>query len=255
MMTDRETRAKTNSGATSVADTLLRLESTMLSINKQLDDKVDVLTKSIEECKNELRDEFRSEILTKIQSNFANIEANAVEISDLRTDVNRIDDTIDANNRANDLLIKEIPMLSRENCSAIYLSIASAIGYSDNYAPLVEVFRLGAKKPGAKFDLPLLLRFANRIEKNIFHQKYFAKKSLALNNIGFETNSRIIISENLTKSSQNIFAAAMKLKHEGKLTRVTTMRGAVYVKPSGKEKSIPVKSLSDLDCIADCSDD
>jgi hypothetical protein len=105
MMTDRETKAKTNSGASSVADTLLRLESTILSINKKLDDNVDVLTKSIEKCKNEFREEFQSEIVTKIKLNFANIEANAVGISDLQADANRIDDTIDANNRANDLLI------------------------------------------------------------------------------------------------------------------------------------------------------
>jgi hypothetical protein len=254
-MTDRETRAKTNSGTSSLADTLLRLEASLKTIEAKLDTNVATLTKSIEDSKIELRDEFRAEMQRKIQTNFASIEVNSADIAILQDEVDRLDDIIDANSRACDLLVKGIPLQPGENCSTIYLSIATAIGYTDNYAPLVEVFRLGAKKPGSKFDPPLILRFANRIERNIFHQKYFAMRNLALNHIGFQTNSRIIISENLTKSSQSIFAAAMKLKHDAKLVKVTTLRGTVYVKPCGKDKSVPVKLLSDLDCYSDKTPD
>jgi hypothetical protein len=255
-MAHRETRANANNGAApGVAESLARLEAMMKGINTKLDDNVSMLSKSIEDSKIELRDEFRTEIHAKIQANFAAIECNTADITELRADVNRIDDAIDVNNRAADLLVKGIPMLPRENSRAIYQSIATAIGYPNNYAPLAEVFRLGVKKPNTKYDPPLILRFANRIEKNIFHQKYFEMKNLGLNHIGFQTTSRIIISENLTKTYQVIFSAAMKLKHDGKLTRVSTLRGAVYAKPCGKEKSIPIRSLSDLDCFNDESTD
>jgi hypothetical protein len=48
--------------------------------------------------------------------------------------------------------------------------------------------------------------------------------NLKLTDVGINANQRIFISENLTKFDQEFFAAAMRLKRDGKLATVSTSK-------------------------------
>jgi hypothetical protein len=47
--------------------------------------------------------------------------------------------------------------------------MATTLGYATDSAPLVEVFRLGKKKAGAKHDPPFLIKFQNPFKRQRFY--------------------------------------------------------------------------------------
>jgi hypothetical protein len=61
----------------------------------------------------------------------------------------------------------------------------------------VLTFDWTKKKPGAKFDPLIIVKFTNKLDKFVYFGKYFAKKDLKLTDIGFQVGSRIFINENL----------------------------------------------------------
>jgi hypothetical protein len=246
VMSDRETRS-TKNNTTGMEATLLRLEASFKQMDKKLDENIRTLQQSIEDSKNELRDDIKNELLSKVLENSSNIEVNAAKIADMEAQISHLQDVVDASGRETDLIVKGVPILGGEKCVTLYHKIAVAIGYSQDSIPLADAFRLGVKKPGAKFDPPILIKFTNKLEKDIFHHKYFNFKNLSLNHIGWNVDQRIMIAENLTKSTQQIFSAAMQLKREKKLYRVSTSHGTVSVKPNDGDRPITIKALSDLD--------
>jgi hypothetical protein len=247
-MSDKEGRNTKNSSNSKIMEsTLLRLEESFKKMDKKLDDNIKTLQQSIQDSKNELRDDIKNEILAKVEENSSKIEVNVARIADLEMQVHQLQDTVEANSRSTDLIVKGVPILGKENCTIIYQKIALAIGYSQDFIPQADTFRLGVKKPNAKFDPPLLFKFASKFEKDIFHQKYFDVKNLNLNQIGWNVDQRIIITENLTKSAQQIFSAAMALQREKKVHKASTSQGNVFVRHKEGHNRVRVKSLSDLD--------
>jgi hypothetical protein len=83
----------------------------------------------------------------------------------------------DLNKTCNDLIVNGIPVLIRENRSTIYQKMATTLEYATDSAPLVEVFRLGRKKVGAKYDPLLLIKFQNPFERQRFYDKYSMMES------------------------------------------------------------------------------
>jgi len=148
--------------------------------------------------------------------------------------------------KATDIIVRGIPVVRDENCRTIFEKIAMAVGYTTETIPSAAAFRIGTKKPGAKYDPPILFRFNNRIEKSEFFKKYLRKLTLNLSNIGFDLSSRIYLSENLTMAKQKIFQAAMSMKREGKLYAVKTKFGAVMVQRTANDLPTPIHRLADL---------
>jgi hypothetical protein len=155
-------------------------------------------------------------------------------------------DKLEFSEKVADIIVRGIPLVRNENCHIIFEKIALAIGYTNETTPPAAAFRIGVKKPGAKYDPPILLRFNNRMDKSEFFNKYLGKLSLNLADIGFTLSSRIYMSENLTMAKQKIFQAAMTLKREGKLVAVKTKLGAVLVQRTAKDSLTPIRRLTDL---------
>jgi hypothetical protein len=231
----------------SLEATLQRLEAKIDQMGSKQDTNFTTLNNTIDEKIEAIRIDIREEVMPKIQLNTSNIAANKSEIDELRAEVERMADVMDSNSKANDLLVKGIPLVNGQKCSDIYSKIASAIGYIPGNIPFAEAFRLGKKKPGTTYDPPILLKFMNKFDKNNFYHSYFVHKTLKLAEIGFQLEQRIIITENLTKHNQSIFVAAMKIKNEARLKSVSTSNGIVFVKQREGDNKIPIKCLSGLD--------
>jgi hypothetical protein len=238
--------------------TLLRLEKSMADLNKKMDDSVNVMNKNIDDKVHALnktiddkidglREDLKDEILSKVQQNVTNIAANTSKIEQLQSTVARLENTIELNSKANDLIVKGIPVLSNERASALYQQISVALGLVPEQTPRAEVFRLGKKRVGAKWDPPLIIRFPNKYDRKVFYDKYFEHGNLKLTDVGINADQRFFISENLTKYNQDIFATAMRLKREGKLATVSTSNGEVAVKQDKRGVKVPIKVLSELD--------
>jgi hypothetical protein len=238
-MVDEEKKIVETRASKTTEAILARLEKTMDRMNKKMDDNYRELRSDISEL--------RGDLLTKVQQNETNIASNTSEIEVLKTTVANLENLHEMKDRANDLIVKGIPVMSNEKPPQIYHKIALAIGYVANLVPSAEVFRMGKKKPGANYEPPILLRFCNKFERGSFYQKYFSHGQLKLSDVGFNVDQRIYMSENLSKLNQPIFAEAMRLKKEKKLFSVSTFHGITYVKPKQGDNSVPVKTLSELD--------
>jgi hypothetical protein len=159
-MSDRETRS-TKNNTTGMEATLLRLEASFKHMDKKPEENIKTLQQSIEDSKNELRHNIKNELLSKVLENSSNIEVNAAKITDMEAQISHLQDFVDASGRATDLIVKGVPILGSEKCVTLYQKIAVAIGYSQDCIPLADVF--------GKFDPPILLKFTNKLEKDIFH--------------------------------------------------------------------------------------
>jgi hypothetical protein len=98
--------------------------------------------------------------------------------------------------------------------------------------PFIEIFRRGLKKIGARRQ---------------FYNKYFPQGNLKLRHIGIDSDQKIIISENLTKANQAIFAAAMHIKKEENIKSVSIANGTVHVKQKEGDKRVPIQKVAELE--------
>jgi hypothetical protein len=239
---------------TRTEEILQRLEDKIDSLGKKSDMNIARLETNIAESIVNLRKDLKHEFMPKIQANTEDIAKNKDLIAglqdkneELTAELRDVRNELEVCAKANDLLVKGIPLVAREKCMDYYNKIAAAIGYGPNAAPRVDAFRLGKKRVGAKYDPPILLKFANKHDRTDFHRKYYAFKTLSLKDIGFGVVQRIIITENLSKSNQSIFTQAMALKKEQKLSGVSTSAGTVFVKPKEGDRPAPIRNVSELD--------
>jgi hypothetical protein len=77
-------------------------------------------------------------LLKKINTNEANIDAHDERLNKLEATVATLENKIEATSKANDLVVKGIPLLSNERPMSIYLGAAAAIGYSPEMTPQAD---------------------------------------------------------------------------------------------------------------------
>jgi hypothetical protein len=152
----------------------------------------------------------------------------------------------EATAKANDLLIKGVPMLNNDNPIEYYCRIATVIGYSSEDIPHAEIFRLGKKQNASGYVPPILVKFSRLSARNAFFQSYFQHRNLNLSEIGFMSNTRIYITENMTGHNLEIYEAPLKLRHEKKIHSVSTSRGSVMVRFGEDDNLVAVNTMAEL---------
>jgi hypothetical protein len=80
-----------------------------------------------------------------------------------------------------------------------------------------------------------------------FYNKYFPQGILKLQHVEIDSDQRIIISENLTKANQAIFAAAMGIKKAENIKSVSIANGTVHVKQKEGDKRVPIQKVAELE--------
>jgi hypothetical protein len=237
----------TNRSAKIIETILLRLEEAMKGLDKKLDESIKALNTTIDAKIDLLREDITNDIISKIRKNEAIIEASSNRILELEARVQRLENSMELSSKANDLIVKGIPVMVGEKCTVVYQRIAEAIGYDTDKIPRAEAFRLGKKQPKSKWDPPILLKFTNRLDKDEFHGKYFKFKDLRLPHVGYRFDQRIFITENLTKFNQTIFSQATKMKTEQTLKSVSTYHGSVFVKQKEDDPPVRINTISELE--------
>jgi hypothetical protein len=212
-------------------------------LNTNFSTRIGELSNSIDTLKDDIMDQ----LVPRISKNEDNIAVHEKRLNDVEVAVHAVRNEAEAATKVNDLIVKGVPMSAGEDLVSIYCNIATAIGYTQTQIPRADFYRLGKKKSDAKFDPPLILKFANYIDRRAFYRNYFLHRNLNLSEIGFGTSTqRIFITENLTKQNQEIYAAAMKLRYNKKITSVSTSNGVVMVRRREDEKPTPVLSVAEL---------
>jgi hypothetical protein len=223
------------------------LEEYFAEMNQKLDDSVANINARMDQLRMDLKEDIKSDLLPRIETNSANIGATNSRVDELETTVRQLQNTLEMQTKSLELIVRGVPPASNESCQQIYRKMSTAVGYNPDSIPIADAFRLG-RQSGALPHPPILLRFVSKYDKTAFHKKYFAKKTLNLADLGFAgATARVYVSENLTTNNQQLFGAAMKLKKEGKLTSVSTFHGTVSVKQTQTGNPKKILKPADLD--------
>lgn len=176
---------------------------------------------------------------------------------------NRIDTTDDAMDRlqkACDLRISGVPLLTDERANdprlaQLFIKLANALQYNIScQINIPSMFRLKRRANGANdgnIESPTIIAtfIAPHIKREFF-EAYLKKLNLSTTDLGFlHQPRRIIINENLTKMNKQIFDEALQLRRQKRIHQVYTKNGLVFVRVSAGLKPVPVRSIRDLHAI------
>lgn len=201
------------------------------SCNRSLQDEITALRRNIQQ----LQEECRAEIVT-LSNNMKKIENEMCSIAERTA----------AMERNNDLLLFGIPFHPSECLSGFLQSVCSELGYGSKDTPLVFTKRLARAPIKTGTTPPILLQFAFKHDRCDFFRRYLSSRRLSLHHLGFSSQSRIYLSENLTRQARVIKRAALKLKRDSKLHSVFTKDGIVFTKITADAAAVPILSLEQL---------
>jgi Skp family chaperone for outer membrane proteins len=221
------------------------------AMEKKYDDKMDDLKKTLdsqlEKFRTDLKADLRAEFQPLIRANEDQTKANTSKIEVMEFKCRQLEDRLEMNEKAADLIVRGVPVFAKEVVENHYKTIARVLGYDADGIPRADVFRLGRKLPNAKQDPPILIKFTTKLDKSEFFRKYLTKMGdMKLTILGFSAPSRFYIGENLTKQTQAVYSEALNLKKAGKIDGVTSSFGCVYVKPKNSQRSVPIRNMLGL---------
>lgn len=221
--------------------TLDSLHELLLKLNSKhdaTDNRLNMIEQSLTSHLNTLTVDMNSKI-AKVSEECVNRDgATNAKIDELSMIVDslrgQIADSHERNVRNIDIIIRGIPLLEDENddkLGEIFSKICSSIKCDLNVNSITRIFRFkrSAKAANAQVTRPqnIIVKLVNSDAKNQFMSNYYKAKSLSLNHIGIESNSRIYCNENLTVANYKLFLCAMKNKGI-KLHSVFTNNGHVF---------------------------
>lgn len=239
---------------------------------EQTDNISKILTNSKAEIIAEMND-----IVKDIRNDLSKVETTTIS---LRNQVNVLHDEVERLKRQNDIIIRHIPFCDGECLNTVFKDIATTIGFNIKCMP--RVYRLathkkqlpkepqnsqnirvtrrnasasesGSSSSARTFSPLIVVKFYSMLDKLDFMAFYFRQMNLNLSHIGFNTNSRIIVSDNLTTKNNKVFIAAVALKKTGKLTKIQIKNGLVYVAISATSKYVCAYTVDELPTVANSS--
>ncbi|XP_062542341.1 uncharacterized protein LOC134210306 [Armigeres subalbatus] len=218
--------------ATSISEQLV---STKKEITKQLNDEVSSL---------------KSDIKTELQQMRTALEKSVTELSrsvdENKHSIRRTAEALSRSQQRNDLVISSVPFVQGENLMNYFEKWWQTVGFNNAIMPNVDIRRLHKSSMAVGKCYMILVQFAITNQRNDFYFKYLQTRSLSLDQIGFSTNERIFVNENLTVPVRAIKSKALLAKRNGKLHSVTTREGIVYIKKHPQDESRRVDTEDEL---------
>lgn len=152
-----------------------------------------------------------------------------------------------------ELRIIGIPWSPTEDLSDIFNRIASIVGY-DISSPLSWPFFYRTtrieKTTGVRSKQgSIILQFVAECAKSNFYGSYLRStksNKLTLRSIGYDSNLRIYVSENLSKLNKTLFDEAYALKKANTIHQVYTANGIVQIRFKEGAKPYSVRNSSEL---------
>lgn len=188
-----------------------------------------------------------------VNSEINKIREESARISNtLKTSIDSIahfvDSALQRLNRLNNLVITGVPYVRGENLMAYFNDWCRALGYPhQRNFPVVAVQRMPKRNTAASRSPVIILRFAMGAQRNEFFCRYLRTCSLSLRSIGFSSNKRIYVNEDLGPKERMLRSKALRLKKRGILCKVFSRNGIVFVQSSSTNQTIAVTSTTILE--------
>lgn len=245
-----------------------QLDAHTAAVQNEIKMQLDTHASSVQGEIKSLGDQLKSEISCQIDDVNNKIDSLQQNVSGQLISVQKnVDSCVERMNtgeddvrrfaKLNELKIKGIPYKPDENLKLLFQSISQIVGYNiDDPNRVPELFRIQKKNAAVTEPIPLPIIIVKFVAKHIrddFYSLYLArvkKNPLKTEELQLAQGGRVIISENLTATNQQLFTQAMKMKYEKKLAKVYTKDGLVYVKITSETKPNQIRFLRDLDLVS-----
>lgn len=202
--------------------------------------------KTMQDQVNKLGNDLRAEFSKGMDE----IKADLVEVNSklccMRRDVFDNANAIARSNLSNDLIISGVPFTENEDLLHYFRCWCKTMGYADGNVPYVDIRRLSRTPLNAGNIYFILVQFAITNQRNDFFSCYLRNQSLNLNQIGFQTYKRVYVNENLTPTARKIKSKAIELRKAGKLAKVFSRAGEIFVRSKEIDQDVIIKSEEDL---------
>jgi len=171
------------------------------------------------------------------------------ELTAVKAELQNLKDAANKNENlsiASELRIHGVPADEQENLTNLFNKICTA---ANAPPPIIKsIKRLKNSNNSTVVDGPIHVKLSSpRAKKSLLRSiavlRRDKKTELALNHIGFESNTRIYINEQLTKHNYSILKAAVKMKKQNKFHAVFTRNGICQV---NTDNAISVNSMQQL---------
>lgn len=215
--------------------------------NNKLSQKMDVIKSELTEQMQCITEQFNLKL-----------EVLAKENVVLQTRINELEDKSSRRDRNNQLIIRGVPVLEKENLSAIVKQIAETISFNMKECNGFCTYRLLSKKIPEKRMLRSESKFVNypivvveflaHWDKSSFLSKYLkfikvGQLTHAVLGMGLTNECRVYVGENLTKANLEIFIKCASLKTNGKIVQYFTRNGTVFVRYTGSTNPMAISSV------------
>ena len=192
----------------------------------------------------------------QFKQNFETIKTTSLEHENMKKTIEQLKIKIqkqEYSTVASDIRINGVPYNSNENLLNIFQSICHVINIP--VPSIKSIFRL--QNQNNKFnnhspDAVIIVQMQSPYDKNFFLKTLalFRKSNknfvFSLRHIGFDSDTKFFVNENLTQECYKILQTALRLKRQNHLCSAFTIRGNIFVKRNVNAKAILVDEISQL---------
>lgn len=222
------------------------IKSLIDGLSKQVTESQSVLGNQIKDLKSELKSDVTdingklNDIQNKVDSKLTTFE---VELSNQTFRMDNVEDDIKRVTLLNQLRILGFPTYDNNMLNTVFSKIASKIGYSTEKPidiPSIKQIPMKKRDGTTANGGPILLSFNAMHIKAKFYSLYLRNMPLKSEDFGLDSNTKIIIGENLTKLNAEIFSLAKQMKKSNAIAQTYTDNGLVYIKLQKGREHLPV---------------
>lgn len=246
---DRQLRNNTAKQSSSTKDMSVNelanlMKSQFSTFQRTTRDDINALGEKLSSEMKQLREELTVDIDQLRQESKRTYDELASSIRSVETGTTH---ALEVTTRTNDLIVSGVPYVQGENLPSYFNAWCSALGYTEDCLPMVDIRRLIGRNAAAGKSVVIMIQFALAVQRNDFYSRYLRSRSLNLSDIGFSINKRIYVNENLGPAARQVRSKALQLKKDGKLQSVYTRNGTIFVKKTGTDQGAAVGSTDDLE--------
>lgn len=146
--------------------------------------------------------------------------------------------------RRDEAVVLRVPFKENEDPRKLFISILDALQLPREQFVNATIRRISRVNPQSSsrkvVSPPIVITFESKFKRSEFMLAYFRKKNLSIRDLGFPSDDRVYINENLSAQNHAAFQIAMGWKREKKVHSVKVSDGMVFVNTSKDSKSIRV---------------
>ena len=234
------------SGTTTLDD----IQKTLLTLTTKMD-KLSDMEKELNDVKKSITyvsnsfDEFKNQI-----------QGLKNENNDLRQQLaksTRELDDLQQYTRRNNLEITGIPHEEDEDTDNIVVKLAATLGVNISSSDIDISHRLPRKHNhqvrNQPSPAPIIVKFVRRSLRNYIYSARKHLRGVSTRDVGFQSNNRIYINENLTPANKQLFYQANQRRKEGNWKFIWTNNCKIFTRKNTGDPPICISTSSDLDRI------